>query len=97
MATDSKLSDERLAEIAAIPDEAIDTSDIPEADADFLATHRPIARRKEAAVNELRALLNTKDHEAAHSRADDILCAVLTDLGYADVVKEYQAIMRWCA
>lgn len=33
----------------------------------------------------------------AHSIADDILCAVLIDLGYGDVVAEYNNVPKWYA
>ena len=35
------------------------------------------------------------DEEAAHTTAAEILCRLLTTLGYDDVVDEYQKIDKW--
>lgn len=35
--------------------------------------------------------------ESAHFRADDLLCMLLINLGYDDVVAEYVAIEKWYA
>ena len=35
------------------------------------------------------------DTEMAHIKADDLLCAFLTALGYADVVAEYEKVNKW--
>ncbi len=35
------------------------------------------------------------DAEPAHIVADDILCKFLSDLGYTDVVYEYEQISKW--
>ena len=37
------------------------------------------------------------DQERAHINADEILCELLTELGYCDVVKEYNKIEKWYA
>ncbi len=39
------------------------------------------------------------DHgiEAAHRKADYILCAVLSKLGYDDIVEEYHNLEKWYA
>jgi hypothetical protein len=37
------------------------------------------------------------DFEAAHSRADDILCAVLDTLGYDDIVMEWSEVGKYYA
>ncbi len=49
------------------------------------------------AINKLKELQDGVDIEVEHSDADDILCTLLTDLGYADVVKEYQEVNKWYA
>lgn len=33
----------------------------------------------------------------AHGRADQIICRLLSDLGYGDVVREFEKIDRWYA
>lgn len=37
------------------------------------------------------------DPEVAHSHADEVLCDLLTLLGYADVVAEWRQMQRWYA
>jgi hypothetical protein len=48
----------------------------------------------------LEALLkcqNSGDPEAAHSKADLILCEFLCTLGYDNIVKEYNKVEKWFA
>ena len=45
----------------------------------------------------LKALRGDDDTESAHFRADDLLCMLLINLGYDDVVAEYVAIEKWYA
>ena len=35
--------------------------------------------------------------ETAHMDADDVLCALLDELGYGDVVAEYRKVGKWFA
>lgn len=35
------------------------------------------------------------DEEEAHSDADKVLCKLLTQLGYADVVEAWEKINKW--
>lgn len=37
------------------------------------------------------------DTEMAHIQADEIICAVLEELGYKDIVDEYNKIYKWYA
>lgn len=37
------------------------------------------------------------DPEAAHGEADDVLCELLTVLGYKDIVAEWQLVQKWYA
>ena len=37
------------------------------------------------------------DHEGTHSQADDLMCKLLRDLGYAEGVKVYNRMERWHA
>lgn len=39
--------------------------------------------------------LSEDDPEIAHIEADDILCNFLKELGYADIVIEYEKIEKW--
>lgn len=49
------------------------------------------------AIDELQTAQSNGDTEIAHAYADDILCQLLTALGHADVVDEYQKVDKWYA
>jgi hypothetical protein len=55
--------------------------------------------KKELIENALLALLegNSHDTEIAHSIADDVLCTLLIELGYKEVVDAYNEIDKWYA
>lgn len=55
------------------------------------------AARRQQYIIRLKALQGDGDTEAQHSQADDLLCMLLIDLGYEDVVSEYVAIDKWYA
>ncbi len=50
---------------------------------------------KQKAIAELKEQQAHWDQEFAHIRADEILCELLTKIGYEDVVKEYEKIGKW--
>ena len=52
---------------------------------------------KEQAIEELKTEQVNGDPEIAHSNAEDILCKLLTALGHADVVAEYEKVAKWYA
>lgn len=52
---------------------------------------------KEEAVEMLRKLQTNDDSEMAHIHADNVLCDLLTSLGYKEVVDEYGEIGKWYA
>lgn len=52
---------------------------------------------RETAIQELRDCQNSDNPEEAHAAADGVLCALLTALGYEDVVLEYTLVTRWYA
>ena len=52
---------------------------------------------KEQAIEELKTEQANDDTEVAHSNADDILCKLLTALGHAAVVAEYEKVRKWYA
>lgn len=52
---------------------------------------------KDAYIALLKEQQDSHDTEIAHSRADDILCDILTELGYNDIVEEYHKIGKWYA
>lgn len=51
------------------------------------------AKRKLQAIVER----GSKDTEADHVEADEILCQLLRYLGYSDVVAEWAKVRRWYA
>ena len=51
----------------------------------------------EEIIARLKELQQSDDTEAAHVEADWIICNLLDDLGYENIVKEYDAIMKWYA
>lgn len=58
---------------------------------------KSIEELKQTAIAELKACQESGDTEAAHLDADSILCQLLIDLGYADVVAEFYRIYKWYA
>ena len=43
----------------------------------------------------MQQLASDADIEAAHGKADDILCEVLDKLGYTEIVELYNGIEKW--
>lgn len=54
---------------------------------------------REQALKELAECvkLSHGDQEAAHSLGDEILCELLSSLGYDDIVNEWNKIKKWYA
>jgi hypothetical protein len=52
---------------------------------------------REEAIARLREWHDVHDYERAHSEADKVLCDLLTALGYADVVAEWEQVGKWYA
>jgi hypothetical protein len=48
-------------------------------------------------ISQLKELQNSWDTEVAHQDADDIICELLTKLGYQEVVDEYEKVPKWYA
>jgi len=55
--------------------------------------------RATEAIEKLREIqsLGEGDPEAAHSMADEVLCDLLRQLGFADVVEEWSKVEKWYA
>lgn len=51
--------------------------------------------RAERAIARLKELQGPTDTEAAHSLADDVLCDLLTELNFDDVVAEWRKVDKW--
>lgn len=45
--------------------------------------------------DKMQQLAEDADIEAAHGKADDILCEVLDKLGYTEIVELYNGIEKW--
>lgn len=56
-----------------------------------------IIDRYKVYMERLKEIQKNTDIEIAHSDADDVLCDLLTELGYGDIVNEYKKIERWYA
>lgn len=52
---------------------------------------------KEKALEDLKPLVDNRDFESAHVDADNVLCELLTALGYEEVVAEYEKVGKWYA
>ena len=52
---------------------------------------------REETIKRLREAAADFDTEAAHGIADDILCELLTSLGYGDVVEAWNKVEKWYA
>lgn len=48
-------------------------------------------------IEKLNKLAESSDYESAHVEADGILCEVLIDLGYIDIVRAYGEVGKWYA
>ena len=48
-------------------------------------------------LDKLETIARSTDTEAAHGDADRVLCDLLNELGYTDIVREYNAIGKWYA
>ena len=52
---------------------------------------------REESIAELKAEQSNRDWECAHADADAVLCKLLTELGFADVVAEREKVGKWYA
>lgn len=48
-------------------------------------------------AEKIRTICSTDDEEMDHISADDILCELLTALGYVKTVEAYEAVGKWYA
>lgn len=46
-------------------------------------------------INRLITLQKNGDPEIGHAEADNILCEIIAQLGYTEIVKEYDKIEKW--
>lgn len=58
---------------------------------------RPMTLTREEVLISLRELQDSDDTESAHSQADYLLCDLLVQLGYEDVVQAWHRIGKWYA
>lgn len=52
---------------------------------------------REEAIKRLIEIQKSNDTEVAHIDADEVLVALLSELGYSDVVTEFNKIGKWYA
>lgn len=52
---------------------------------------------KDEALLKLHEAKNNPDTELAHCDADDVLCELLVELGYGDVVDAFHQVKKWYA
>ena len=52
---------------------------------------------KDEAIQKLKEAQKNDDTESAHGIADGVLCSLLCELGYGDVVTEYRSVDKWYA
>lgn len=52
---------------------------------------------RQKAIDELKIAQGNFDTEAAHGSADEVLCRLLSALGYQDVVDEWEKVDKWYA
>lgn len=52
---------------------------------------------REEAIKRLVEIQKINDTEQAHCDADDVIINLLADLGYSDVVAEFNKIEKWYA
>lgn len=52
---------------------------------------------REEAIAKLKDLQKSGDTEAAHGDADQIICDLLSELGYQDVVEQWDKVDKWYA
>ena len=52
---------------------------------------------RQQAIDALNDAAQNMDIEAAHMQADEVLCELLRDLGYIDVVDAWEAVEKWYA
>ena len=45
----------------------------------------------------MKAQVENWDNEIAHAEADDLLCKLLQELGYSEVVDEFKKVGKWYA
>ena len=50
---------------------------------------------REEAIEKLKLIQKNSDTENTHYEADQLLCKLLTDFGYEDVVYEYERVSKW--
>ena len=52
---------------------------------------------KEKYINLLKEQQISWDNETAHVEADNLVCELLKELGFEEVVKEYDKVSKWYA
>lgn len=56
-----------------------------------------MTKKEQEAIKTLQEILLMKDYERAHALADQVLCELLTSLGYKEVVGAWEKIRKFYA
>ena len=48
-------------------------------------------------LKEMQEIAEIDDQELRHCEADDLLCRIVADLGYVEVVKVFESFGKWYA
>ena len=68
----------------------------PETDSEWLEFNEECKSvTPETAIDILTRINEVSDTEMAHIHADNVLCALLRNLGYNDIVNTYERINKW--
>jgi hypothetical protein len=52
---------------------------------------------KEKYLQKMKDVAKNHDAEVAHCDADDLLCELLKDLGYEEIIEAFESVDKWYA
>ena len=56
-----------------------------------------IDSKADEALGRMRGLQKNTDYEVAHAEADDVLCDLLREMGFNELVDSYEQVGKWYA
>lgn len=51
--------------------------------------------KRQEYINRLKQIQRNNDYEIAHGDADEVLLEILEDLGYSDIIEEYNKVEKY--